>query len=406
MKKMRKLLALVLSLAMVFGMATVVSANAGGLGEGTLPTEVWMSKTYNAAEWKDFTFEFEAKKGNSDEKYVAANKTPDLTIGDNNKISFADIDDTDGDGTVKKTAKLSFGAFTEAGVYYYEVTETSAYNAGGTQWTDIEGTAVLDMSEAKYSVEVYVEDPGDGSFAIAGIVVTRLVDDEGNTLPTGEKVGDAGETPDSNGFNFENTYVYNAGIGGDPENPEEDPDPKPDYNTYGSLYLDKTVMSNGTQATGDTTKFSFTATFNFPAGTDEDSLGGITANGTPINLQEGKHSFKLSNGESIVFKNVPAGTTVDIDETATANYKPSATIKLNGDQTGTVEGPESYGAALDVNEKELGKDSNIVNVTNTHLYIPTTGVIINVLPFALMLLLGCGALFLFVFTKTRRSSER
>ena len=152
--------------------------------------------------------------------------------------------------------------------------------------------------------------------------------------------------------------------------------------------------------------FSFKATFTFPAGTDADSLGGITGNDSPVTLEDGNtYEFTLKHNENMVFKNLPTGTTVTITETGNPNYKATAVSKMGKTeaQFGTN---NKYGDDLTVNDEKLTATTNTVDVTNAHLYIPTTGVIINVLPFALMLLLGCGALFLFVFTKTRRSSER
>ena len=428
MKKMRKLLALVLSLAMVFGMATVVSA-----ANQDTDVEAYMSKTYNAEVGHDFTFKFKAEQDTATPGYI--HESVALTIGEDNTISFTE-NDTEATGTSTKTAKLNFADFTQAGVYRYVVTEEGVT----PDFTPTDHEALI-LSQAKYEVLVYVQeetgeeeggggldvgvDPGwDGDhnlgfdslvlrnastdasdYKIVKIIVNRLNNNDGTPIEEGEKITDIGPGADTNEFNFENTYVYEAGSGEDEEDPDPE-NPNPDYDENGSLKVSKMVTNGDGEVNDADREFSFKATFTFPAGTDADSLGGITGNDEEIDLEQGNtYDFTLKHNGNMVFKNLPTGTTVTITETGNPNYKATAVSKMGSktDQFGT---DSKYGDDLTVENQKLTATTNTVEVTNAHLYIPTTGVIINVLPFALMLLLGCGALFLFVFTKTRRSSER
>lgn len=58
--------------------------------------------------------------------------------------------------------------------------------------------------------------------------------------------------------------------------------------------------------------------------------------------------------------------------------------------------------AVDGNKDKLGQNKNTVDVTNTYNHVPTTGIIMNTLPYVLMIALCGAALFGFVAFKRRR----
>ena len=58
--------------------------------------------------------------------------------------------------------------------------------------------------------------------------------------------------------------------------------------------------------------------------------------------------------------------------------------------------------AVDGNKDKLGQNKNTVDVTNTYNYVPTTGIIMNTLPYVLMIALCGVALIAFVGFKRRR----
>lgn len=367
----KKMLAIVAAGAMTMGLAMPTSVFAAGGDTTTTVKEAYISKTFNTEVGKDETFSFTATP-------VAGN-TANVTIPD---ISFKETET----GSITKKAKVSFPTnWPDAGKYEYTVTETGAAPA----ITDGEHQKMI-MSQAEYTMDVYVTN-GDKGLEISNIIVNKKKDDKG-TAATGKV--DISNT-DKNGFNFTNTYVQEAGTGTDPTNPD------PTYDKDGSLNVTKTINANG--GTVDAERdFNFTATFTFPKGTDATTLGGVKdANGHVITINEnGTCTFTLKANKNMKFKGVPVGTKINVTESATPNYKGSAVSVFNGQSQTKVEASK-YNMALTVTNT-LGQKQNKVDVTNTYDYVPTTGIIMNTLPYVLMIALCGAALMAFVAFKRRR----
>ena len=246
------------------------------------------------------------------------------------------------------------------------------------------------MSQAEYTMHVYViEDKG--AFKIDNIIVNKKKDDKGTELAG--KVDNIGDNADTNTFRFVNTYVQEAGTGIKPTEPGND------YTKYGSLNVSKTVVNALTKAAQS---FTFTANFTFPTGTDATTLKGVKANGTDITNQlNSGYTFKLENGGNMKFTGLPVGTTIAVTETATPKYEGSAAVIINGEkgETFTADG---YNKDLSVSGKKLGQNRNEVDVTNTYDNVPTTGIIMNTLPYVLMVSLCGVALVAFVASKRRK----
>jgi len=375
-KMFKKVLAVVAAGAMTMGMAMPTFAAEGGK-----VTEAYVSKTYNTEVGKAEKFSFTATQVKAGTGIITT--AANVTIPD---ISFT----AEQTGTTKQRAKVNFPTFTEAGEYEYTVTETQTADPAVA---DGEHEKMI-MSKAEYTMDVYVTENREGNLVIDNIIVKKMKDDKGDDAQ-GTKVTDIGDT-DTNGFNFTNTYVQEAGTGDKPSTPGED------YTNYGSLNVSKTIsVPEGVQA--DTNKeFDFTATFKFPDGTDANALGGVKGNGTDITLkQDGTYTFKLKTTEKMKFTGVPVGTKISVTESATPNYKGSAAVVINGAAQDTVTASK-YDEAITVSEKSLGQKKNTVDVTNTYNYVPTTGIIMNTLPYVLMIALCGVALIAFVGFKRRR----
>ena len=374
-KMFKKVLAVVAAGAMTMGMAMPTFAAEGGK-----VTEAYVSKTYNTEVGKAEKFSFTATQVKAGTGIITT--AADVTIPD---ISFT----AEQTGTIKQRAKVNFPTFTEAGEYEYTVTETQTADPAVA---DGEHEKMI-MSKAEYTMDVYVTENTEGNLVIDNIIVKKMKDDKGDDAQ-GTKVTDIGDT-DTNGFNFTNTYVQEAGTGTNPTTPD------PDYTNYGSLNVSKTIDANG--GTADTAKqFDFTATFKFPAGTDAATLGGVKGNGATITIgQDGTYSFKLKTTESMKFTGVPVGTKIAVTESGTPNYKGSAAVVINGTTQDTVTATK-YDEAITVSEKSLGQKKNTVDVTNTYNHVPTTGIIMNTLPYVLMIALCGVALIAFVGFKRRR----
>lgn len=367
----KKMLAIVATGAMTMGLSMPTSVFAEGAGTTTKVTDAYISKTFNTEVGKAETFSFTATP-------VAGN-TENVTIPD---ITFTDTET----GTTTKRAQVIFPEWKDAGKYEYTVTETAAAPA----ITDVNHQKMI-MSLAEYTMDVYVSNNGTG-LEISNIIVNKKKDDNG-TAATGKV--DISDT-ENNGFNFTNTYVQEAGTGPDPTNPD------PTYNTDGSLNVTKKiVVANGGTLDNDK-EFAFTATFTFPTGTDANTLGGVKdANGNKITINEGgTYTFTLKANGNMKFTGVPVGTKISVAESATPNYKGSAESVFNGQSQTKVEAGK-YNETITVTNT-LGQKQNKVDVTNTYNYVPTTGIIMNNLPYVLMITLCGAALVAFVASKRTR----
>lgn len=370
----KKMLAIVVAGAMTMGLAMPTSVFAAEGDTATKTTEAYISKTFNTEVGKDEAFSFTATQ--------VTGSTANVTIPN---ITFEDTDI----GSKTKRAKVTFPEeWPDAGKYEYTVTET-----GATPKITDEQHQKMIMSKAEYTMDVYVSNSGSG-LEISNIIVNKKKDDKG-TAATGKV--DISNT-DKNGFNFTNTYVQEAGTGTDPKNPD------PTYNQFGSLNVSKKIVNaNGTAEASEDT-FAFTATFAFPTGTDANTLGGIKdANGKPVTLAEGgTYTFHLKANKNMKFTGVPVGTTITVKESATKNYKGSAEITINGTQLTPVSATKYNAELTAVKCEKLGQKQNTVDVTNTYNDVPVTGIIMNTLPYVLMIALCGAALMAFVAFKRRR----
>ena len=373
-KMFKKVLAVVAAGAMTMGMAMPTFAADGGK-----TTEAWITKTYYTEVGKAEKFSFTAEQVKTGTGIITTDAAVTMP-----EISFTDTET----GTISKRGQITFPTYPEAGKYEYTVTETQTADP---IVANSEHEKMI-MSQAEYTMDVYVTDGATGT-EISNIVVNKVKDDAGQTA-TGKV--DIGNT-DTNRFNFTNTYVQEAGTGTDPTNPD------PIYNQFGSLNVSKKIVNaNGTATTPDD-EFAFTATFAFPKGTDANTLGGIKANGGDVTLAVGgTYTFHLKANKNMKFTGVPVGTTITVKESAAKNYKGSAEITINGTKLTSV-AETSYNTELTaVRSQKLGQKQNIVDVTNTYNDVPVTGIIMNTLPYVLMIALCGVALIAFVGFKRRR----
>ena len=379
MKKLsKKMLAVVAAGAMTMGLAMpAFAADAGG--ETKKVTQAYISKTYNTEVGKAMKFNFTAEqdtKGTDLVKSTVACTIPSISFTENET------------GTTKQVSEaIKFDPFKEAGKYEYTVKETTSEPA----ITD-SSLEKLIMSKAEYKMTVYVVEDPENTFKVDQIVVNRTKNDKGDGA-TG-KVDISGDK-DKNTFNFVNTYVQEAGTGPDPTKPD------PTYTDNGALKVSKTIDAQG-EKPSTTDSFSFTATFVFPEGTDATTLGGVKGNGEDVSLTKGAYTFTLKHGDNMKFTGLPVGTKITVTEAGAANYKASASVVLNGGTAKTVAAGKYHEDLTAVNGGKLGQKTNTVDVTNTYDYVPTTGIIMNTLPYVLMIALCGAALFGFVAFKRRR----
>lgn len=385
MKKFtKKMLAIVAAAAMTMGLAMPAFASETGTGERPKVTDAYISKTFNTevntGVVNGLKFKFTATQVKKGEGVNTTDHR--ITIPD---IAFA----TPSIGSNKAVSKIDFGdPFTEVGEYVYEVKENEQSDPVVAE-TDHEK---LIMSKAEYTMHVYVAED-KGTFKIDNIIVNNKKDDKGVESTAKGKVDNIGGNANDNTFRFVNTYVQEAGTGTDPTKPGKD------YTDFGSLNVSKKVVNLYTKAAQS---FNFTASFVFPEGTDATTLkNGVKANGTDItnNLNSG-YTFKLEDGKNMKFTGLPVGTEITVTEAATQNYKGSAVVTINGTEEDIA--ADGYNKDLSISKKKLGQNKNAVDVTNTYNNVPTTGIIMNTLPYVLMVALCGVALIAFVASKRRK----
>lgn len=378
----KKMLAIVAAGAMTMGLAMPTSVFAAEGDTATKVTEAYISKTYNTEVGKAEKFSFTATQNMEGTGLVK--KAASVTIPD---ISFT----TAQTGTTKQRAKVNFPTYAEAGEYEYTVTESQTADPAVPNGDHEK----LIMSKAEYTMDVYVtENEETRALEISNIIVKRTKDDAGKNA-NDVKVTDIGDD-DTNGFNFTNTYVQEAGTGTDPKKPD------PDYTTYGSLDVSKIIKTDAADKADTNKEFEFTANFTFPTGTDGTTFGAkATIEDSTKTITGTSYTFKLKHSQNVKFTGLPVGTKISVTESATPNYKGSADVVINNGTKETVTATK-YDEALTVSDKSLGQKKNTVDVTNTYDYVPTTGIIMNTLPYVLMIALCGAALMAFVAFKRRR----
>ena len=353
----KKLSALLLSGVILMGMNRSVFASnlpSGGV-EGTedRPAEAIITKNFEFPEGiktPKETFKFTVEKITKD--------APDATIGD---INYTEGDNgtlADGKYSAKKTTKITFDNFPHAGKYDYTVKEVNS------------GTEGVTYDTKQYTVHVYVAN-------------SKLMD--GNNYVKAITSENGGKKAP---IEFLNSYKKNT-----------------------SLIIEKNVKGD----LADLTK-----QFDFQIDFKKSSLGDIqTLNGNIIRKNGQKESvtytvgqtgtFKLANGDKLMFDSIPAGTKYEVKEIgASDGYTPSITVIENGKNTSnnrTVAENDSISSKSNSNDNLIGEGENKVTFVNTYNETPITGIITNNLPFVLMIgvaTLGFGALAVLKRRKTLR----
>jgi len=333
--------------------------------------------------------------------------------------------------------------WTAPGDYLYEITENkNTYTPKGA-YPD-PNSDKMEYSNAVYNVKVYVRayEAGDdiplgksvGDVYIKGIGAFRVTTDA-NTPGGNEKVnptpgGEGGEF-DYSGMSFTNKY---GKVNGSPYYPDPDPDdggpnnPDPTKPTHQTLYFNKTVAGN----TGDPSKyFNYEMTIYRPTVVDGTKLvyrayvvdsNGIvttTANGAGsgqnyIDFTTGTtKTFSLKHGQSLVFVDTPVGMWYEITEKASDHTPSASAVYATGPAkpigAGSVDTDYVLPGTLGENVRKLLFVNEIASglaFTNTRQDGgPITGLDINDLPFAGLIVLAASALVVFVIVKFRKRQD-
>jgi len=345
--KVKKILGVILTLAVILTVGTVTAFAADGEIAADDFGTMGLTKTLNVADGittnpKAFTFSFTAQASDT----VAVTDVP----------SVADVtvnvgDQTNGVATGSKTFSEIFTGITfpHAGEYIYEVKETTA----AFETTENGITKKLTVDASTYTVHVYVVNGANGPEA-SKIVVKKA---DGNKADLA----------------FENTYT------------EVIANPLVIVKSITGDYADKTK------------EFPVKVTLTIPAtatAADVEVKAPWTVTGTAPTLVV---EANLADGGRIEFTKLPAGTTFVVEETQDSAY----TSKT----TGFVAAEDSDYVTGDVNKTGKGPvvvAGNEVDIENHRENLVPTGVVIENLPYVLLFVIAvAGVVYLHLKKKAR-----
>jgi hypothetical protein len=145
--------------------------------------------------------------------------------------------------------------------------------------------------------------------------------------------------------------------------------------------------------------FDFTATGHVPTVTaDKGSISGTWADGENVTVN-------LKHGGQLNFPELPVGTKIEVSEAAFENYTPNYIAKhsANADKTGAVEissnNSKAETALATAETIVVGEFGANVQYTNKYDAVTPTGIIINNLPYILLIALALGGIVLFTRKK-------
>ena len=340
---MKKLISLVLALMFVFSMATVAMADDTWNGSYTASTATSFTI------YKDYT---------SEETFAPA-ETLTFTVDaadtnpDNTKITVPNVTIT---GAVLNDIEITVNvpSFTKAGIYEYTIKENAGTAAGATYDT---GKTIYVQILVEYDNVNHKLVIGNPTNATSGIVYFIKKDDTGAKVDT-----------------FANTFKTN------------------------DFTVAKDVTGN---MANETDTFEIVVTLTAPEG--KTICTPITIGGVEVAASawtNGVYSKTLSlseNDGATTFANIPAGVTVSVAESTSADKMKGYTLtgySVNGADAATsasftVDGDAAADSVVVINEK-----STDVN----------TGITLDSLPFVLILAVCAGAAVLFVI-KRRNTVE-
>lgn len=340
-----------------------------------------------------FTFKFVPKEGQNSanvpyEKVTATNGTiPNRTV----TYGAGDTLPQGKTAITKATDDIFAGVtYANAGEYVYTVSEEQ------TGWTALANNIdTLTFDTKTYEMHVFVKNKSQGTGTYISNVYFVDTTAGSTTAATAKKAGNA--EPGTEGGTkvykydlFKNKYTKKAGKTGD--------SPSSINPNANALTITKKVAGG---LASKTKNFTFKLTFK-AASTDETGTYTGTKGSEQIQFtKDVEKEFTLHDGESLVFPDLPAGTKYTLKEEGTSGYTPSSAYKENGTLKNGAAGTQSQ--AYTVADVLIGEKENNNIVTNTLPEVTPTGLLIDNLPFIIMI--GLGLLGFILVAKRRREAE-
>lgn len=179
---------------------------------------------------------------------------------------------------------------------------------------------------------------------------------------------------------------------------------------------DVTITKQVTGLLGDTNKeFEFSATVTNDGKNITSQIDAVDENDSKVNLS----AFKLKHNQKITLKNVPVGATVTVTENAPgAHYKVTAT-GYTGEQDGgnsvsftyiTVKSADAVETASETGTETAmavmtAVEADDIVVTNHAILKPDTGVLLDTLPYIVILAVVVGGGILLMLRKRRKEDD-
>ena len=393
-------IAAVTALSVFRGVPTFADDNdvATAKANGETSAKVSINKVLNIAEGittpeATFTFTFTPKIGTS------SNGAPYETIDSSNgqitdkNVSYSGTDVlVTGQTSIKKETGDIFREvnYTHAGEYVYTVAEKQ--NVG---WKVIQknGSPIdfMTYDNRNYEMHVIVKNKTTGGTYISSVYFKQVSPSVNGKV----KPSESGTTYKYDLFT--NIYRKNAGKITDPNesNPNKPNVSKVDPNAK-SLVIKKVVSG----ATADKSKdFTFKLTFTKASTETSQSITGKIGETSKTFVYGQETTITLRHDQSLVFDTIPAGTRYKLVETGSQGYTASAAYKENGaskNQAGTVSTNFTQDSIL------IGEKPNDNTITNSLPDVTPTGLLIDNLPFILMI--GLGLAGFVVLSKKRRQA--
>lgn len=393
-------IAAVTALSVFRGVPTFADDNdvATAKATGETSAKVSINKVLNIAEGittpeATFTFTFTPKTGTS------SNGAPYETIDSSNgqitdkNVSYSGTDVlATGQTNIKKDTGDIFREvnYTHAGEYVYTVAEKQ--NVG---WKVIQknGSPIdfMTYDNRNYEMHVIVKNKTTGGTYISSVYFKQVSPSVNGKV----KPSESGTTYKYDLFT--NIYRKNAGKITDPNepNPNKPNVSKVDPNAK-SLVIKKVVSG----ATADKSKdFTFKLTFTKASTETSQSITGKIGETSKTFVYGQETTITLRHDQSLVFDTIPAGTRYKLVETGSQGYTASAAYKENGaskNQAGTVSTNFTQDSIL------IGEKPNDNTITNSLPDVTPTGLLIDNLPFILMI--GLSLAGFVVLSKKRRQA--
>jgi lipopolysaccharide export system protein LptA len=397
MKKFKRLLSIVLSILLVMTMLpTTLSAFAAGseVEKITVYKTVKVPSTSWGTSLPTETFEITMVPATSDQlngattsggiEVEAGPALSDYTL----EFTFGAGDSTSS-GQVEKSGDFDLdfvSNFTHTGVYRYYITETVNSNK----------TGYIDYATTVYYVDLYVQQDSSDSYYVANYVVYNA---EKNTKP--QKIS------------FENEiYCADLIIAKQVDGVEYQ---------QGEFYTFRILIPEGgtTITLDDTQEFNaqiLDANSNVVIDTANgrtDAAGNvkIKVGGTDLESDMATYAteFKLKAGEKLKIIGAPVSMVYKVEEvtdtdqfkkegyTVTYDYVEQGTF-ASGTDTNTTEVSDQEGSSV---TGTINTSKNEVHFINSRIIETPTGVVLQVLPYALVVLVAACGIVLFVYKKRR-----